>query len=89
MVKKMNDNQWHSFVALCEKDFNKCEFKEGLIEACSGYEDIAKVVYFHNRMSSFKWLESRIQAMDNLIPNAELRKGNLEKIRKVLLSFPC
>jgi hypothetical protein len=85
----MNDSSWQKFVRLCDKSFEECEFQEELISACLGHDDIAKVVYYHNRTSSLKWLKSKIPAMNNLVPGKEIEKGNVKAIHNVLLSFPC
>ncbi|MBB1355792.1 hypothetical protein [Pseudoalteromonas sp. SR45-5] len=85
----MNDSQWKHFVGLCDKNFEECEFASELIAVCFGKEDIAKVVYFHNKGASLKWLRSKIPAMGNLIPYKEIEKGNVDAVRNVLLSFPC
>tara|TARA_B100000749_G_scaffold145056_1_gene111295 strand:+ start:242 stop:361 length:120 start_codon:yes stop_codon:yes gene_type:complete len=32
------------------------------------------VVYYHNKESSFKWLKSRVPAIDDLVPVKEIEK---------------
>ncbi len=78
---------WIKFASLGKAGFETCDFKEALIQKCGGYEDVAWVVYHHNRSQSLKWMNSKIPALGNKAPRAMVT-NKLESLKKVLWSFP-
>ena len=79
---------WEDFVQLCKPEFANCTFKEKLISSCNGKEDVAWVVYYCTLDNSLNWMNSMVPALGNKTPRKCLG-AHIEKLKQVLLSFPC
>ncbi|CAH9049770.1 hypothetical protein PSECIP111951_00027 [Pseudoalteromonas holothuriae] len=79
---------WERFSDLCKSEFERCEFKKELIQACAGSEKIAWVVFRHTQTRLLSWMQSKIPALGGKTPR-ECAQHEPEKLKKVLLSFPC
>jgi len=83
----LNHQGWISFARLCKAEFELCDFKEELLDKCNGHEDVAWVIFRHNRNQSLKWMNSKIPALGNKTPSSFI-DNKLDSLKKILLSFP-
>jgi len=84
----MSDNAWDSLADLCEAGFSSSPFQKELIDLCGNQEDIAWVVYYHNRDNSLKWMKSKVSALKGKTPGSCF-PANIGTLKQVLLAFPC
>jgi hypothetical protein len=80
--------QWLEFVTACKPFWEACPFKEKLIAACAGKEDIAIVAYFHHGASALEWLEGEVPFLNGAKPGAILKRGRGDRVRECLWRTP-
>ena len=84
----MSNDEWNKMVKLCEADFHNFSFKDELLELCDNHEDIAYVVYHHNKENAIKWMKNKAPALQGKTP-LSCFPYNVELLKQVLSAFPC
>jgi len=84
----MSNQAWEKMAKLCEAGFQSCPFKDELVSLCSNQEDIACVVYYHNRDNSLNWMNNKVPALKGKTP-ASCFPANVNLLKQILLAFPC
>jgi len=84
----MSNLAWDKMAQLCEAGFQSCSFKHELLSLCDNHEDIACVVYFHNRDNSLKWMKNKAPALKGRTPTSCF-PSDVGLFKQVLLAFPC
>lgn len=83
------DEAWQVFVSAFEEHWEKCYFKEELIGALNGQEDIALVVYASVKDRWKSWIDQPIPALDGLSPHDCVKNQILlRRLRTMLMRMP-
>ena len=83
------EKSWIKYSNLFGDNWTNTEFQLKLLEMCNGQLDIAKVVFYHLRDNSIKWMNSNIPVLDNLTPLECLNDEKLiNRLKVCLLRFP-
>jgi hypothetical protein len=83
------DDYWRRFAETFSANWERCNFKNELLVALRGHEDLAKVVFAAVGDSALTWINNPIPALDGLSPQECLRSEVLLKRLQVMLTrFP-
>lgn len=84
------ERDWRRFVSEFEENWTRCPFKEELIKALSGHEDLAIAVYGQTGKSALEWIREPFPALGGLTPCACSSNSRLnKKLRSTLMKMPC
>ena len=87
--KKFGEESWIKYSNSFNEFWTNTDFQLKLLQKCNGRLDIAKVIFFHLREDSLKWMNSSIPALGNLTPLKCLKDENLRnKLKTCLFRFP-
>lgn len=88
MFTKRKD--WQLFVGAFEENWQRCSFKEELIFALSGHEDLAIVVFGQTGESALGWVHESVPDLGGLTPHECSANSKLNcKLRSTLMKMPC
>jgi hypothetical protein len=79
------DDVWQNFVAICDDEWQKCEFKNELLSKLNGDLDLAKVIYYRNPTDTCLRIDSSIPALDHLSIHECINSGLKDRVREMLL----
>ncbi len=63
-----SEERWLEFSELFKEFWNDSDSQIDLLELCNKQKDIAMVIYYHTGNNYKKWLNSKVPALDNLMP---------------------
>lgn len=79
------DSNWQSFVEICLKNWERCYFKNELINELNCFEDIAIVIFLRMGKNSLSWIKDEIPALEFLTPQQCTKDEKLVKRLKTAL----
>lgn len=83
------EKSWLKFVGAFNVEWERCSFKEQLITALGGHEDITKVVYSSVEEKALEWINATIPALGNISPRECLvSEGKVNRLKEMLMRMP-
>jgi hypothetical protein len=83
------EGSWNKFVEAFNGEWEKCPFKNKLISALGGHEDIAKVVYSSVKEKSLEWINESVPALGNISPRECLvSERTVKRLKEMLMRMP-
>ena len=84
-----DEEGWQEFVKCFEELWQRCNFKDILLESVCGNLDVAKVIYGTFEQYAVDWIHEPISALDGLAPIQCMKSPNtIQRLKSMLMRMP-